>query len=835
MSQDFRALSVLFVAVSFLSFFSMKIYARETVLSGLAALDNPISDATVTIYDSSGNELYKEADATNSNGAFLVETSKPLPDSFKVTVQGHCHGQSVTLSALQENFYPETSPVWMNAFTTLTCRYAELHATSVEGARAHVANLLTLPERMDTGMKLCLAYPSTRYFNHAKFMTAANAAGGFDAYVQTLVDGSVTRSVSFSESSRGAQRGFITDGFKAALQLFKPALKEAGKALSTGAMSKVGGEAIGWLLSILSGGTLDTDEKFAEINSKLDALQDQIDDLSSQVAAEHDRTRYDNLVSDLNTAYLAPLGNIDQAYILLKQYAQAEGDDYDQSKVDYQRARLASLINDNREKLEDGLQAIHNTMMGVGGMKGITELWPEIVNNFDGCEFADDYYEAKEARIYEWMGVQTKMLNYILEDAHHNGDENLEVVKDYAEQILANLDEQEAAIPPRDVLDGQIEQVGKKLSWRHEAIYPHDKYETRWINFGSRCLVATEDMQSLIDAGWELAEVEDMEDLFGLYAENPGDYGSGFAYLHEKGFNDVAVRSTARNHIDQDVCVVPTSSVTDGLFGTIRYYKDFDIWNGERFSWNSCWSWDPTLAIGSNLHRWDYFFVKDHSLSGGENGVTLPQENSVDPAVVKASLEHAFPDAPDEDGNGVPDAWEVLHPDVEQPDSDGDGIPDAWETLYPEATEPFEDPDGDGLTNFFEYKEKTNPMLSDTDGDGMSDKWELLNSLNPNDPKDAQLDYDGDGLTNREEAEAESDPWCCPLEVGWNMISPVREVKLSAGAQVFSWNAAQQMYQYHSSEQTVEPSVLKPGHGYWFYAEETTDFNVRTGEFLNAR
>lgn len=53
------------------------------------------------------------------------------------------------------------------------------------------------------------------------------------------------------------------------------------------------------------------------------------------------------------------------------------------------------------------------------------------------------------------------------------------------------------------------------------------------------------------------------------------------------------------------------------------------------------------------------------------------------------------------------------------------------------------------------------PLLrpgDDSDGDGMSNDWEVANDLEPEDPDDADLDPDGDGLTNLEEFQLGSDP-----------------------------------------------------------------------------
>ncbi|MHA2201943.1 MAG: hypothetical protein ACXABN_18920, partial [Candidatus Thorarchaeota archaeon] len=81
---------------------------------------------------------------------------------------------------------------------------------------------------------------------------------------------------------------------------------------------------------------------------------------------------------------------------------------------------------------------------------------------------------------------------------------------------------------------------------------------------------------------------------------------------------------------------------------------------------------------------------------------------------------------------------------------DNDGMPDSWEMLYGlDMNDPDDallDKDGDGLTNLEEYWLNTNPTLVDTDGDALDDKQEVDIGTNPNDK-----DSDDDDLTDGEE------------------------------------------------------------------------------------
>jgi hypothetical protein len=93
-------------------------------------------------------------------------------------------------------------------------------------------------------------------------------------------------------------------------------------------------------------------------------------------------------------------------------------------------------------------------------------------------------------------------------------------------------------------------------------------------------------------------------------------------------------------------------------------------------------------------------------------------------------------------------------------DVDHDGIPNRDDT----------DDDGDGLPDSLELQYKLDPLRADTDSDGVSDGFEYWSALdhnglahpfpgkapypNPLDGTDANLDFDGDGLTLMEEYKA---------------------------------------------------------------------------------
>jgi uncharacterized protein (DUF1800 family) len=128
----------------------------------------------------------------------------------------------------------------------------------------------------------------------------------------------------------------------------------------------------------------------------------------------------------------------------------------------------------------------------------------------------------------------------------------------------------------------------------------------------------------------------------------------------------------------------------------------------------------------------------------------------------------------DSDSDGMPDAWEITHSfnpnnhaDAAR-DADGDGVTNLKEFLI--GTNPRDsDSDDDGVSDSVELHRGTDPLdaaslpawfhftgrIDDLDGDGMSDAWILWSGGKTRQPS---ADDDGDGVSNRDESIAGTDP-----------------------------------------------------------------------------
>ena len=100
-------------------------------------------------------------------------------------------------------------------------------------------------------------------------------------------------------------------------------------------------------------------------------------------------------------------------------------------------------------------------------------------------------------------------------------------------------------------------------------------------------------------------------------------------------------------------------------------------------------------------------------------------------------------------------------------DADGDQLPDSWEAIHGLSfliSNGGADPDLDGLSNYQEWINGTDPLKLDTDEDGVNDSTEVSVGSNPN-----LEDSDGDGFGDGEEMLAQSDPLSTLSFPGWDI------------------------------------------------------------------
>ena len=162
---------------------------------------------------------------------------------------------------------------------------------------------------------------------------------------------------------------------------------------------------------------------------------------------------------------------------------------------------------------------------------------------------------------------------------------------------------------------------------------------------------------------------------------------------------------------------------------------------------------DGQMLYGSSGNRGFFIFKKDPDSAGYLFVRSIAHNDTVDGHVLNRLSSATESNSANNKFIYIPSSYHkrvtvLSNTTADAPiDTDGDSVPDSSDAFPNDPTE-WSDLDGDGIGSNTD---------TDDDGDGLLDAEELSLSFDPNDPADAAMDLDNDGLSNLEEVRNSTD------------------------------------------------------------------------------
>ena len=379
---------ILLMSTAFVGGCSQGMTEAHSVLQGWVSAYGPVSEATITVYSTSGKKIYSSGDpVTGDHGSFLVPV-KNLPEDFRIVASdGNCEGQKFSgeLIADYRGFNPETDTVYINAVTTMVSSYLDKNEDkTLQEAEAVLKAYLEIPEYITTGSGLIGSY---KYFNPFCYMQEAESNGGFTQFTGTLVTGigpsSTTRAFVFEGGTNELLQGVGSDvaGFVAG-------------GLATGALSYLGGNVMGWGMSQLGLGFGDKtaealeeikhqlevlqeqmkqmQQQLVQISQQLDHLEAQMQQLGNQLLSEIKQTNYDTRVGQM-ISLINSICSIRNSVTVFVSNPPADID-----VMNYQRDAIMTRIENELLNHEND---INSQLTGIGMSTPLLKVWSQIVKS----------------------------------------------------------------------------------------------------------------------------------------------------------------------------------------------------------------------------------------------------------------------------------------------------------------------------------------------------------------------------------------------------------------------------------------------------------------------
>jgi len=430
----------------------------SSYLISYAFLESPLANSAVTTLDMDENVIQERpAPATSSSGAFSILLDG-LPDQFRIVVSGgNFQDESEPfdgqLMAQFENVTIESSPLYINAVTTLVCSYLDLHPDmTLETAISEIKSFLEIPEDVDIGEGL---YLSDEYFSHSEFLEDASSNGDFSLFIQGLIeelDQDPTATHPFRPQSLLQGTNSPVQGLQ---QCPGTTMGQAARngliAWGVGFAMDIGFEEMG-LNGIL--GPEDNDAKILEqlgqMQNMLRDIQSQVTDLGGQI-----RDAKEEIIAEIDkVAYGVAIGNIvDYETLILNTFKDLKNElDLDPSNMtETQKTARISNLEDYMDTVKDHIfpyrGSLHKKLYGISGTDGALFLYAKTIKNRyrywtketqEKVQKMFEYYnmiEALEIELCTEYARSTQKAVSTINDVINQGESNSQAELDWFNQV----------------------------------------------------------------------------------------------------------------------------------------------------------------------------------------------------------------------------------------------------------------------------------------------------------------------------------------------------------------------------------------------------------------
>jgi hypothetical protein len=365
---------------------SAPVPVRETTL-GQVFVDHPLAGATVKLYTPSGS-LIKAAGAyegQTSPAGFFSLHPKRLPKDFTVVVSEGTDGGALFTGDVRAVVagYDGGSDVGVNPVTSVIAAYHDSHKSeSVTQSTRRVKQFLGIGSLVDVGLPLAA---SAEVFSGKSFLDAAQAGGGFNAFVTSLA-GDVSAGKP-PRSFAGPPPNAVPFGAILSLSLL---IAKFGYCVGTTQTTTAGqGVALGCTLKAIGATGGGTDPAVLatlnDINQKLSVITQQLTELDNKLSAIGNailQNQWNGVVQGLQTGFY---GQINTAFTDM---LNATNTTYPASD----RQRAAADAQTIMENLSTGSSAgadfsMSQLLIGAGGATGAIRQFSDLVRAQSGKFF----------------------------------------------------------------------------------------------------------------------------------------------------------------------------------------------------------------------------------------------------------------------------------------------------------------------------------------------------------------------------------------------------------------------------------------------------------------